>query len=211
MMRRWRMNKLIVITSVCLFLVIGCKNKSTLRYRNLESEISQHAEDVVFGNDTCSSTLFLYASYNCQYCRYLFSMTFPELTERYLDKGLLKVVVKWVDFTENPRIMEALQAGSCIYQFGKYQKYHDLLLANPNVIGTEDFQELLNDIMAKNETIAQCILNNNDYKHLKENLKEFRAYKFSGTPTMVINKHVYKGFMTFEKLDEMLKRELNTN
>ncbi len=167
----------------------------------------QSYEDVVFGNDSSANTIFLFASYDCKYCRYLFLKTFPELKEKYLDSGLAKVVVKWVSFGENPSSLYALQAASCIAQYGSYDKFHELLLTNPSVIVSEDFRELIDDIMAENYEIAECIVSNKDFSYLKENVRLFRENNLSGTPCLIINNRVYSGYRPFKELDVILKEE----
>lgn len=187
----------------------GCKSKSNKEYVEVNANIVQNPEDVVFGSNNSLHTIFLYASYNCKYCRYLFSRTFPKLTENYLDKNIVKVVVKFVELSENSNSFYALSAASCIYRFGYYEKFHELLLTNPAVVVTEDFHRLVDDIMSENYSIAQCITENKDYSNLKKNIKEFRSLKFSGTPTLVINHHAYSGYVSFENLDKILKKEFN--
>lgn len=196
-----------VILLVLILLVCSCGSKKEKRYSEVVNSIEQKPEDVIFGNDTVSNTIFLYASYNCRYCRYLFKRTFPQLQEKYLDKGLVKVVVKWVDFGEDPNSLYALQAASCIYRYGYYDKFHELLLTNPSVIVSEDFRVLLDDIMTENNEIAECVLFSNSYSYLKANVTEFRANKLSGTPCLVMNKHAYGGFISFEDLEIAMKSE----
>ena len=175
----------------------------------MDKKITQHKNDIVFGINTAPHTIFLYASYNCRYCRFLFSRTFPELEKQYVNNGKIKVVIKFVELSENPHSLYALKAASCIYKFGHYKPLHKLLLTNPSVVATNEFDELINDIMAENDKIAECILSNNDYLYLKHNISEFRGNKLSGTPCMIINNHVYSGFMSYENLNKVIKKEFN--
>jgi len=199
---------------VCIVLIFifgfsACKLKPSKEYVEIKANIIQNPEDIVFGNDNSVHTIFLYASYNCKYCRYLFSRTFPNLKKKYLNKGIVKVVVKFVELSENSNSLYALNVASCIYRFGKYEKFHDLLLANPSVVLTEDFHLLVDDIMSDNIQIAQCVAEGDGYEYLKQNVREFRKLKFTGTPTIVINNHVYSGYISFKKLDKILKKEFN--
>ncbi len=118
-------------------------------------------------------------------------------------------MVKWVDFSENPQILYALQAASCIGRFGVYEKYHQLLLVNPSVVFTEDFAQLIDDIMQDNSEIAECILNNNNYEYIRSNIKEFHENKLTGTPTFILNNHAYSGFISYENFKKILKKEFN--
>ncbi len=189
--------------------LVSCNTEKKEQVVEIRKPLIQKSNDIVFGKDSASNIIFLFASYNCKYCRYLFLNTFPELREKYLDKGLIKIVVKWIDFGENEESLYALQAASCIYQFGVYDKFHELLLTNPSVIVSEDFQYLVDDIMAENSDIAECILSNKDYTYIKENVREFRKNNLKGTPCFVINKKVYSGYRSFKELDKILKKEFN--
>ena len=151
----------------------------------------------------------MYASYNCDFCRYFFSRTYPELKTNFLDKGKLKLVVKWVDFDNNPQVLYSLQAASCIGRFGVYEKFHQLLLVNPTVVFTDNFAQLIDDIMDDNPQIAECILQNNEYEYLRKNVNEFRENNFTGTPTFVMKNHAYKGFISYDNFKKLLEKELD--
>ena len=190
--------------------LVSCQSKSPGNsYKTIQHKVQQNTGDVVFGDDGASKTVFMYASYHCDFCRYFFSRTFPELKKNFLDNGKLKLVVKWVDFNDNPQVWYALQAASCIGRFGVYEKYHQLLLVNPDVVFTEDFARLIDDIMEDNSEIAECILQNNEYAYLRENVKEFRENNLTGTPTFVLNNHAYNGFISYENFKKLVDRELD--
>lgn len=189
---------------------VSCQsNMSRKSFETIEKKIVQKTGDVVFGDDAAPKTMFMYASYNCDFCRYFFSRTYPDLKTNFLDAGKLKLVVKWVDFTDNPQILYALQAASCIGQFGIYEKYHQLLLVNPDVVFTEDFALLIDDIMEDNRNIAECILQNDEYAYLRENVREFRENNFTGTPTFVLNNHAYTGFISYNNFKKLIEKELD--
>lgn len=186
----------------------SCRSKSSGKtIESVEHKVLQKTGDVILSNDSAPHTVFMYASYNCDFCRYFFSQTYPELKKNYLDNGKVKLVVKWVDFNDNPQILYSLQAASCIGRFGIYEKFHQLLLVNPEVVFTEDFAQLIDDIMEDNAEIAQCILQNNEYEYLRSNVKEFRDNNLTGTPTFVLNNRIYSGFISYDNFVKLLKKE----
>jgi protein-disulfide isomerase len=204
MIRKW-----IFFTVILSLLVLGsCRTKSK-PFEVLSNHVVQDMEDVVFGDDAAPHAVFMYASYHCDFCRYFFSRTYPKLKKNYLDNGKLKLVIKWVDFQKNEQVLYALQAASCIGRFGVYEKYHQLLLVNPEVVFTEDFDQLIDDIMEDNSEIAQCILENNDFKYLCNNVMEFRKNRLKGTPAFVLNEHAYSGFISYDNFVKLLLKEFN--
>ncbi len=187
--------------------LFACNPKSKPAGFTTVEPVVQQDDDVVFGSYDAENTIFLYASYHCNYCRYFFSRTFPELKEKYLDNGSVKLVVKWMDLSDNPQILNALQAAVCISKYGVYDKFHELLLVNPDVVFEAEFQDLLDDIMQHNEAIAECMLHNNDYSYLRSNVTAFRDRGLKGTPTFVLNDHAYSGYMSFGTLEKVMKTE----
>ena len=185
----------------------GCKNEKSATL--IENEVVEKAEDVVFGSPSAETTVFMYASYNCTYCRLFFSETLPDLQEKYLRPGKLKLVVKFFDFGNNSAVLRSLQAASCISRFGDYEKFHPLLMVSPDVVFTKDFDQLLDDIMEDNSEIAECILHNNNYEYLRSNLSEFKANELTGTPTFVFGKMAFRGFLSIEEFEKILKKEFN--
>jgi len=190
--------------------MFSCKSKSSDKsFQIVEHEVIQKTGDVVLSDNSAPATVFMYASYNCDFCRYFFSRTYPDLKKNFLDNGKLKLVIKWVEFQDNPQVLYSLQAASCIGRFGIYEKFHQLLLVNPNVVSTEDFTDLIDDIMEDNSEIAQCILQNNEYEYLRGNVKEFRDNELTGTPTFVLKNHAYSGFISYDNFKKLLIKELN--
>jgi len=174
-------------------------------------KIADREEDVVFGDPKASHEIVMYASYDCKYCRKFFAGTYPDLKAKYLDSGNVKLVVKWLDFGERPEMLNALQAASCISRFGEYDKFHELLNFNPAVVFTPEFGELLADIMDRNQYIAECMVNNNNYAYLKSNLREFNENKVSGTPAFVLNSNIYTGYRSFDSLETIIISEFKFN
>jgi protein-disulfide isomerase len=204
----------IIITLIVLSLLVqtGCRNSNNGKEgQKLDFPVMQADGDVVLGSDSAPKTIFMYASYHCDYCRYFFSRTYPELKSNYLDKGKVKLLVKWVDFTENEQIMRSLQAASCISKFGVFEKFHQLLLVNPAVVFTPEFDQLLDEIMQDNSEIAECILHNNGYAWLRSNVSEFRKNKLTGTPTFVLNNRSYSGFISYANFEKLLEKEFKLN
>lgn len=201
-----------LLVSIMLMFLVSCHSQSgDQSLISIKTDVSEKTEDVVFGAEDATNAIYMYASYHCNFCRYFFSRTFPELKSNFIDKGKLKLVVKFVDFDENPQIMKALQTASCISRFGVYQKYHELLMVNPDVVFTEDFAELVDEIMQNNPEIEECVLSDPEFTYLKSNVKEFRENNLSGTPTFIINKHVYSGFISYENFVKLIEKEFETN
>lgn len=191
-----------------LLIVLACTSTSEkINGKAVTYEVTQQAEDVVFGDNNAPVSVYMYASYFCNYCRYFFSRTLPGLQENYIDNGKVKLVVKWVDFNDDPERLYAMQAASCISRYGLYEKFHPLLMLNPDIIYSEEFLVLIDDIMNDNPEIEACIHENNNYEYLRSNVKAFRANNFTGTPTFVINNKSFTGYISYDNFEKILETE----
>jgi protein-disulfide isomerase len=174
-----------------------------------KNTITEHENDIIWGTNSAPITVFMYSSYQCKFCKQFFIRVFPEIKENYIDPGHVKLVLKLVDLSENPNMMQALQAAVCVNKYGDFDKLHELLLYNSMVVHTEGFKLLLEDYIATNTDIAQCLINHNDYAYIKNNIDEFKTLKFTGTPTFIINNTIYPGFRSFEKFENIFQKNLS--
>jgi protein-disulfide isomerase len=179
--------------------------------RELKTLISENENDIIWGQDDAPLRMVMFSSYKCKFCTLFFNEVFPKIKEQYIAPGDLKMVLKFIDLREEPDMMRAIQAAVCINKFSNFEKFHELLLLNSNIVHTRDFQFLLDDFLAENTDIAQCMVNHNSYEYIRNNNKEFRQLEFSGTPTFVINKQIFTGYRDFEHFNNILKRALRNN
>ncbi|WP_373278090.1 thioredoxin domain-containing protein [Prolixibacter bellariivorans] len=62
-------------------MLVACHNNREPKPVTLKNTVSEKPEDVVFGNKAAPATVFLYASYECTYCRYFFRPDLPGIKE----------------------------------------------------------------------------------------------------------------------------------
>jgi protein-disulfide isomerase len=178
-----------------------------------ETELSQTPRistlDIVWGSANAPLTMIVYSSYQCKFCTLFFEKTFPDLKRKYVDTKQVKVVLKLINLREIPEMMQAIQASVCVNQFADFGKFHELLLSNYEVVYSQEFKILLDDFIAANPDIAQCLIQHNNYAYVRRNNNEFREYNFTGTPTFVIGNDVYSGFRKAEWFEEIFQKQLS--
>ena len=199
-----RKNTILLILSLAAIsiLLVFAVNRTHLFAKKPDLTISEN--DIVIGQADAPTTIFLYHSYTCKYCKKFFIETFPLLKKQKIDKGQVKLVVKMICQSEQKDMLRAVQTAWCLQKFGKWDKYHQLLLHNINVVYSEEFNQLIEQYIYDNPDIAQCIIENNDYEDLKRNYYEFKQNNFTGTPTFVIDGKVFYGFKSYDELIEII-------
>jgi len=209
---RVRRSRLIIAFFLVLLVVIGIIFYFNWTKFNGPREISENIQvsdyDIIYGQEDAPLTVFLYANYGCSFCQQFYNEVLPTIKERYIDTGKVKLVVKLVVLTNDPNSYYAHQTAACVNKFGSLEKFQKLLLYDYQVIYTTDFRQLVDEFIAVNPYVAECILYNSDYKYLNENRISFIKYKLSGTPTFIINKRIYSGYSDLKTFERILIKEL---
>lgn len=175
------------------------------------TELMQPDElDIVFGNDSASLAVYMYASYNCSYCRLFFTDVLPELEEAFIDTKKVKIVLRLTRRTVDERLKRSLKASVCVNKYGSYQYLHELLLNNFKVAYTEEFQQMIAEFTQRDPFVGECIDGSEAEKYLIKNVKEFESHNFNGTPTFVIGNMVYPGYRNTDQFMEILNTHLKT-
>jgi protein-disulfide isomerase len=164
--------------------------------------------DIVFGNDSAILSIYVYASYQCEYCRKFFNEVFPLLEKKYFDNNQLNIIFRPTAPILGKERETALKTLVCINKYGNITYLHQLLLSNFRVMFTNEFREMVEGFKDKDSFVGGCIDGTEGKNYLIQNIEEFRKLEFKGTPTFVIGNQVYIGFRTFEYLSKEIDKQL---
>jgi len=176
--------------------------------KNTINDIQIKDYDIVYGADTAALTIYMYSNYQCAFCQKFFQEVMPALQKHYIDKGKVRLVVKLINPAKDANIQNASKAAVCINRYGDFEKLHELLLVDPNVIYHQKFIELTEELIQKDEMMAECMLGGDADLYLGTNMNEFASLNLTGTPTFIINNKVHKGFKSYGVLQAIIKKEL---
>ena len=170
--------------------------------------LTTDANDIVFGNDSAQLSVYMYASYNCSYCRKFFTDVLPELQEDFIDTKRVKIILRLTSRTIDKKLKRALKAQVCVNKYGNYQYLHELLLNNDKIVYTDDFQKMITEFAEKDPFIGECIDGSEANRYLLRNLAEFDSLKVKGTSTFVIKNVVYPGYRDAQAFNKILNKHL---
>ena len=204
----WLLLALLLVCIVAAFWWFGSRAQRQLRFTKTSVEIVENDIDIVYGSDSACITIFMFASYTCRHCHDFLLEDLPLVQQHYIDSGLVRFVVKPIDLAENHDMMSALQLAGCMSSDGNADDIHELLLTEPTAVYTDEFRELIDDIINSNPELAECLMADN-FSCVKQNNRLFNAIGSKGTPIFVVGSHVYKGRRGFEKFCKMIEYELN--
>ncbi len=201
----------LVALLVCAAAILGWwlanREQRHLRFRETEVEIADSEFDICYGSDTARLTIYMFASYTCRHCRAFLNIDLPKIQSRYIDNGLVRLVIKPVDLSENQDMMMALQLASCLNRNGSADDILELLLSDPFAVYSDEFRQMIDDVVNSNPILAECLLAD-DFSYIKKNNLLFSATSSKGTPIFVIAGHLYGGRRDVDRFCEIIDYEL---
>lgn len=165
--------------------------------------------EVVMGNPDAPITMVEYASLTCPHCATFHNNIFPELKEKYIKTGKVKLVFR--NFIRDQLDVAVSMITRC-YGPDKFFDLMDLYFLRQRQWLT---QEPLPEISAIARTagisrvdLDACISNTELQAHLLDMQKDGRAEGVSGTPTFFINDQQQVGPGSVELFEKIFEGEL---
>lgn len=178
-------------------------DKPTQKQSNLTAEdlYKVSKDDMVVGDSKAKVTIIEYASMTCSHCADFQKNTYPEIKEKYIDTGKVRLV-----FRSFPLDEPALRASMLAYCAGpeRFHKFIDVMFSTqPNWAMNKNYIEVLANIGklggVTGEEFDKCISN----KALEEKIMQGKfdattVLSVRSTPSFFINGVLYKGAHKFE-------------
>lgn len=170
------------------------------------------------GKDEARTTLTVWEDFRCPACQ-VFETAYRPTLHELTDAGKLRVEYHLVTLIDGnlggSGSLRAANAAACAQDAGKFRDYHDVLYQNQPKETEDTFADnaKLIELAGKvkgldTPTFRACV---NDGKHdswVEKSEAAFRAGKFSGTPTVLLNgKNIYQDqSMTPDKLKQLVEK-----
>ncbi len=166
--------------------------------------------DVVLGAEDAPVTIVEYASLTCPHCAAFATQTFPQLKEKYIDRGKVKFIFREMPFDD--LALAAAMVARCAPK-DKFIPMVEVLFEQQQQWATQNAREELFkiarlsgmtqaqfDACLKNEEIAKGIIDAS-----QRATKEFGV---NSTPTFFINGKMVKGNQSFAEMEALIKEAL---
>ena len=159
------------------------------------------------GNTEAPITIVEYASMTCIHCATFHNETSGHLKEKYIDKGLVRLVFR--EFPLDPLAYAGALLARCAGE-GKYFPMLDLMYKQQRVWASADQPEIallgvVRQAGFTKDTFDACLQDQTIYDALKQ-VRQRAAENFgvNSTPTFFINGKIQRGAMTPKQLDTEL-------
>lgn len=154
--------------------------------------ISPH--DPVLGAPAAPVTMIMFSDWQCPYCSEWHRSTLPQLKERYIDPGRVRLVFK--DFpliAIHPDAQLAAEAGQCAHAQGKFWEYGAVLTRSGASLDQAHLQAAAQEVQLDDAQFADCINTHQSAANITANVQAGITAGVTSTPTFIINGVILEG------------------
>ncbi|MCG0050199.1 MULTISPECIES: DsbA family protein [Priestia] len=201
------MKKIILVTSViCIFglLFYHFALKPEVKVeanKKIDMSLISLKNGTEVGKPKAPISIFIYSDYGCEACKELNQQLEDiQFKEKYLDKGIVKVIYKDIPPSEHKNADLASMAALAANKQGEFWGMHTLLFENSSWV--EDKNQLLSYAQKMNLNMKQFksdLESSNLRESLDQNIAESKKLGVIGTPVMIIDNKKMLGTPTSSK------------
>lgn len=166
-------------------------------------------DDIIVGNADAPVTVVMYSKFDCGYCKVFFEVNYPQLTKKYIDKGIVKFVIRFLSLPSN---QESFYIAKCSYYAHSKNVFtefnNELIFQNSEKIDSIRASDLIFKIVKDSSGMRDYFLSSDVSRLLlikREKAKEAGIFK---TPTFIINGNLLLGNRNFPKFEEFILENL---
>jgi protein-disulfide isomerase len=165
-------------------------------------------DDAVKGDPNAPVTIIEFSDYECPFCAKFYAQTLPELDEKYIKTGKVKLVYRDFPLGNHRYAQKAAEAAECAGEQGKYYEMHDKLFDNGVTGGVDEYKIFAEEIGLDTEEFNECLDNGKMESEVKKDLQDGIAAGVDGTPAFFVNGIRVSGAQPFGVFEQIIEQEL---
>ena len=142
------------------------------------------------GSSDAQVVLIEFSDYQCPYCRRFYESTLPALKSDYIDKGVLRYVVRDFPLDQlHPSARIAAEIARCAGDQGKYWAMHDVLFSKPEALQQRmQLMTYAEQMQLDVEAFGGCVDSGKHQASVQRDVDDGVAAGVRGTPAFVLGK-----------------------
>jgi len=190
----------------------SAENKETRKKEDVN--IAGEGDDPVLGNPDAPITLTIFGDFQCHFCRKLELEIKPQIIEKYVKTGKVKIIARDFPFLDDNSVLAA-EAADCALEQNKYWEFsyalhkvqddREIMSITPDAL-----KEMAANLNLSIDKFDKCLDSNQYFEEVNKDFEDGKILGITGTPTSFINKEVINGaepFSEFAKVIDALLAE----
>lgn len=134
------------------------------------------------------AVMVIFTDYQCRFCKRFFEERLPELKERYVDSGRLRVVVRDMPLAKHKQARPAATAAACAGRQDAYWEMHEALYSRQEALDAIDIEALAGELNLDSAEFDACMRDPAIQSRIDDDVASAKAARVAGTPAFLIGK-----------------------
>ncbi len=164
--------------------------------------------DPVKGDKNAPITIIEFSDYECPFCTRFVTDTLPQLEEKYISTGKVKLVYRDFPLSFHANARPAAMAAECVFNQGgddAYYEMHDKIFENQRSINNDNLKAWASEI---GYDITTCLDNEETGEEVDADFADGQKAGVRGTPAFFINGRLISGAQPFSVFESIIEEEL---
>lgn len=161
---------------------------------------------IFVGDIKAPKTLTIFVDYDCFYCKRFFKEVYPELMNKYVKTGKIKIEFRNLPLTMHPNSLFMAKSIVCVNENGNVKDLQDFLFNNDNLTQ----EQIKSKAIKLSKNLLQykiCFSNLKTDELIKNDIGDATANGIFGTPSFVIDNKLYVGLMPFKEISNIIENK----
>jgi protein-disulfide isomerase len=170
-------------------------------------DVSIDGEEIK-GSESAPVTIVEFTDYECSMCGMYFEQTYPQIHRKYVETGIVRVVVRNFPIKSHPQAHKAAEAAECAGDQGNYWEMHRKLFENQASLSVDNYKQWAREIGLDGTSFDECLDSGAMVEEVKKDIADGSSYGLPGTPVFFINGRMLVGAQSFEAFESVIQKEL---
>jgi protein-disulfide isomerase len=175
-----------------------------LTNKRLETLNTIKHNDIVIGKADAPVTIFLYTRFDCSACNSFFIENYKPLKTDFIDKGMVKLVVRYLVHPSKPETLFASKSAYYADQNGFYETYIQKIDSIYPVLDTATVKNIMSELSDNSAEFYEFMNDTSTEQELLRLANEIRATGIRLTPTLFINNQRLIGNPHYKRLKNII-------
>lgn len=140
----------------------------------------------VLGDPKAPVTLVELVDFQCPFCKRFFKNSYPLIKEKYIDKGLVRLVIKDLPLGFHGEARQAAQAAHCAGEQDAYWGMHDMIHGRNDKLDQARLTAYAEELKLDLTAFKGCIASSRHLDHIDSDALEANNAGISGTPSFIV-------------------------
>ena len=166
-------------------------------------------DDPFLGKEDDPVVIIEWSDYECPFCERFFSQTLPQIKEKYIKTGKVKLVYRDFPLDIHPEATPAALAANCAGKQDKYFEFHDKIFENQQSMGSTSYKKWAQEVGVDVSAWEKCTKDPQQLQEVTKDLSDGAQAGIRGTPGFIINGQLVSGAQPFSVFEQIIEAELS--